>query len=328
MTTEIFQATTTDDLARVFALRWKILREPWGFPRGSEQDPLDASAVHAAARHTPTGDIVAVARLHFHGPVEAQIRYMATEPACRNEGIAARLLTFLENHAHQHAVKRIFLHARDNACGFYEKCGYLNEGPIGHTFADIPHYRMSKNLEKPGQLTVFSDTRAGRWLRTREAVITTPNRQSCKWEFVSRTGTGGACYVVARIPGDEPAIVLVRQFRIPVQNYVIEFPAGLIDTGEDENSAALRELAEETGYHGKIVQTGPRVFNSPGLTDEWVRYFEVTVTGHTQTAHDPDEDIQVLLAPEKSLAAWLRHKHAKGDAIDAKLWSFAVNGSS
>ena len=77
-----------------------------------------------------------------------------------------------------------------------------------------------------------------------------------KWESVSRTGCGGAVVIICRlVPSDE--IVLVKQFRPPAGNIMLEFPAGLVEEKEDPAVAAVRELEEETGFKGKVKKILP-----------------------------------------------------------------------
>jgi ADP-ribose pyrophosphatase len=67
-------------------------------------------------------------------------------------------------------------------------------------------------------------------------------------------------------PNDEPRIVLQKQWRAPIDQIVIEVPAGLMDHDETPQTCALRELKEETGYVGELVKdksfdVGPVMFN-------------------------------------------------------------------
>ena len=58
-----------------------------------------------------------------------------------------------------------------------------------------------------------------------------------------------------------PELVLQKQFRPPINKVVIEVPAGLVDAGETAAQSAVRELREETGYRGDVVEMSPVMFN-------------------------------------------------------------------
>lgn len=55
--------------------------------------------------------------------------------------------------------------------------------------------------------------------------------------------------------------MLQKQFRPPINKVVIEVPAGLVDAGETAAESAVRELREETGYHGEASEISPVMFN-------------------------------------------------------------------
>ncbi len=163
----------------------------------------------------------------------------------------------------------------------------------------------------------------GKWLKFCEREISNQQGKTKKWEYVTRRNTTGACCIVAETGGDEPRLILVKQFRPPVDSPVIEFPAGLIDSGESAADTALRELEEETGYTGKVLDVGPAVYSSPGLTDESVVWITVEVTGRKESRPSTDEAIEVIELPLKTLRAELQKLAGHGALIDAKLWFFA-----
>ncbi|MCZ6672873.1 MAG: NUDIX hydrolase [Verrucomicrobia bacterium] len=163
----------------------------------------------------------------------------------------------------------------------------------------------------------------GKWLNFYEISFTNSAGEPGEWEYAARIGSEGAACVIAIKDEAEPQLILIRQFRPPIGNYAIEFPAGLVDSGESIESAALRELEEETGYTGDVLHVGPPIFSSPGLTDEQVSLVTVKVTGQNETRHEPDEKIEVLTVPLKDLMKRLSGFQAEGTALDAKLWSFA-----
>jgi len=158
----------------------------------------------------------------------------------------------------------------------------------------------------------------GAWLNLKQKKL--PNGKV--WEYAERKNLTGACGIIATTAENE--IILVRQFRHPVGTYVVEFPAGLIDEGESVESAALRELQEETGCEGEIVQVGPTIYSSTGLTNEAIVMVEINVT-HQGIAHpEEDEDIEVVRYKLTELKEKLKIHRKNGDLLDAKLASFAI----
>lgn len=65
-----------------------------------------------------------------------------------------------------------------------------------------------------------------------------------------------------------PELLLQKQFRPPVNKAVIEIPAGLVDAGESAAESAVRELREETGYHGEVSEVSPVMFNGKSTGEE------------------------------------------------------------
>lgn len=96
-------------------------------------------------------------------------------------------------------------------------------------------------------------------------------------------------------------IVLVRQFRYPINAYVYEFPAGLVEPGEDMAQAGIREIYEETGlsFTPKVTQ-GPYTrpfFTTVGMTDESCGTIYGYCSGTPSNDHQEEsEDIQIVLA--------------------------------
>ena len=95
-------------------------------------------------------------------------------------------------------------------------------------------------------------------------------------------------------------IVLIRQYRYPLGDYIYEFPAGLVEPGEDVREAGIREMFEETGLRFIPSEGGDferPFFTTVGMTDESCAmvfgYCEGTPTNANQEAA---EDIQVVLA--------------------------------
>lgn len=114
---------------------------------------------------------------------------------------------------------------------------------------------------------------------------------------ISNNNTPDAVAILATY---ENKLVLIKQYRYPVGDYIYELPAGLIDEGEDAVAAAKREMFEETGLEfvpSPLQFLNKPLFSSPGMTDETcaviVGQCYGTPTNHNQ---EDSEDIEVVLA--------------------------------
>ena len=109
-------------------------------------------------------------------------------------------------------------------------------------------------------------------------------------------------------------VVLVRQYRYPLGDYVYEFPAGLVEPGETMTDAAVREFHEETGLHLKVVladdmYTKPR-FTTVGMTDEACGMVYGYASGVPDNRfEESSEDIQVVLADKKEVRRILKEEN-------------------
>jgi predicted GNAT family N-acyltransferase len=128
-----------------YALRWRILREPWGQPPGSEKDEFEDRAIHLAA-WDDAGGLIGVGRVHRVGGDSGQIRYMAVDLGQRTHGVGKAILRELEVRAVAAGMQKIKLNSRQDAVPFYEKYGYQILKPAPTLFGQIPHFEMWKRL--------------------------------------------------------------------------------------------------------------------------------------------------------------------------------------
>ena len=146
----ISKPETRKEYKQYYHLRWKILRAPWNQPEGSEIDEIEDLCVHLMVIDTNSENknkIIAVARLQFNSNTEAQIRYMAVAGEYEKQGIGRSLVKTLEQHAQNASCKKIVLHARQPAIGFYQKLGYRIIKKSYLLFDEIQHFKMIKQLE-------------------------------------------------------------------------------------------------------------------------------------------------------------------------------------
>ena len=128
--------------------------------------------------------------------------------------------------------------------------------------------------------------------------------------------------VVVIVPLDgEGNVLLVRQYRLPVRQLLLELPAGGMDSGESVEEAVQRELQEETGQRAGHLERLAAFYASPGYCDELMHLFLATELEPSPLAADSDESIEVVRMPVAEALALVE----RGEICDAKtiigLWA-------
>lgn len=147
-------------------------------------------------------------------------------------------------------------------------------------------------------------------------------RRRLGWEYVEHRTAKESVMVFAHTP--EGGVVLVEEFRPAVDAAVVCLPAGLVgDEGpEDPESAARRELSEETGYEATTLRLLGRGPGSAGMSSEIVSfYYAPDVRRVGQQGEREREEIRVHVVPVAALAEWARAREAEGMLIDPKVWA-------
>ena len=146
-----------------------------------------------------------------------------------------------------------------------------------------------------------------------------------QWEYAERIRGRNPVGIVAVTEAGR--LLLVEQFRMPLQRRVIELPAGLVgdvagQEAESLETAALRELEEETGYTAasiEVLTVGPP---SSGLANELITL--VRARGLKEDGRgggDGTEDITVHEVALAALPAWLAARAREGLLVDPKVWA-------
>ncbi|MGO3731904.1 MAG: NUDIX hydrolase [Vagococcus sp.] len=139
-----------------------------------------------------------------------------------------------------------------------------------------------------------------------------PNGKMSKRELVFHNGAVGILAIT-----NEDKLVLVKQFRKPLEKSILEIPAGKIEKGEfSPIETAKRELEEETAYQSKTIKEIARFITSPGFSNEELILFEAT--GLTKVANPlPQDDDEFLELVELTLED-AKEKIAIGEICDSK----------
>ena len=124
-----------------------------------------------------------------------------------------------------------------------------------------------------------------------------PNGSTGELEMVRHPGAAAVVPFLSDPYGDDPQILLLRQYRYAAEDYLYEIPAGRLDPGENPIDCARRELKEETGCTAERVEPLLTFYTTPGFTDEKIHLFMASGLAHGQTGKESDEFIEVQTFP-------------------------------
>lgn len=177
-------------------------------------------------------------------------------------------------------------------------------------------------------ITTLADTK---YLKLYNAEYTNKSGKPRNWTIASRkdlntlknnyfngTEDNIDAVIIIATHTDEDKIVVIKQFRVPLNDYVYEIPAGLIDCGEDFETTVRRELKEETGLQLLEIdynKTKPKAYISAGMTDESAALVYCTCLGEISKDYlEPDEDIEIMLLSKQEAKSLI----SSSEKIDIK----------
>ncbi len=116
-----------DDFKAYYALRYKVLREPWGHPKGTEKDDLEPLSEHFMAVNEK-GQILGVVKLYEESLNVGHVSHLAVAPAWQRQGIGQMLVQAVEARARQRGFHTLGMMSRATTTAFFEKYGYHLKG--------------------------------------------------------------------------------------------------------------------------------------------------------------------------------------------------------
>lgn len=144
--------------------------------------------------------------------------------------------------------------------------------------------------------------------------IKLPNGITGEYSYIKHPGAGLAVPVTA-----DGKFVLVKQYRFAIQRYLLEFPAGTLEVGEEHDVTIKREIAEETGCSASKWQYLGGFYICPGYSDEIIHSYLAQDLKKLEypPAQDEDEEIEVVLLSREEIETMLRSQSAD-TSLDAK----------
>lgn len=127
-------------------------------------------------------------------------------------------------------------------------------------------------------------------------------------------------------------LVIIKEFRVPINKYIYELPAGLVDSDDDNfEKTVIRELKEETGLDIVEIKkdlSSNQVYLSPGMTDESAAFVYCICEGEISKDYlEDDEDIEAILVSQEEAKEILKNEETPLDIrVYLALQSFALMG--
>ena len=116
-------------------------------------------------------------------------------------------------------------------------------------------------------------------------------------EMIRLSGASAVVPFLGDPAGDDPQLLLIKQYRYAANGYLYELPAGRLEPGEAPEDCARRELREETGCSAERVELLYTMYTTPGFTDERIHLFMATGLTHGETGHESDEFLTMETVP-------------------------------
>ena len=149
----------------------------------------------------------------------------------------------------------------------------------------------------------------GRAVKLRVDTVRLPNGRETSREIVEHSD----CVAIVAID-EKDNVLLVKQFRQPVEKALLEIPAGGIEPGEDPVTTVRRELREETGYLPRKVERFGGFYSAPGYCTEYLYLYLATDLISSPLSAEDTENISLIRVPAAQIPSLI----TSGSICDAK----------
>lgn len=165
----------------------------------------------------------------------------------------------------------------------------------------------------PG-LVVSREVHRGRVITVAAETVRFPDGSTGTLDVVHHPGASAVLPVLGAMDSEDPAILLIRQYRHAAGTWLLEVPAGRLDAGESPDACAHRELREETGCTASQMLPLTTILTTPGFSNERIHLFIAAGLSRGESSREADEFIEpVTLSLSDAL-----EKVRIGEITDAK----------
>jgi ADP-ribose pyrophosphatase len=168
--------------------------------------------------------------------------------------------------------------------------------------------------EKPDAQIASKELYKGKIFTLDRDTVRFPDGTVAEMDIIRHPGASAIVPFLSDPQGEEPQLLLLRQYRYAAGGYIYEVPAGRLDGDESPADCAVRELKEETGCTAEKMEPLFTMFTTPGFTDEKIHVFMATGLSHGESAREADEFADVVIMPLAEALELIR----VGEIMDAK----------
>jgi ADP-ribose pyrophosphatase len=149
----------------------------------------------------------------------------------------------------------------------------------------------------------------GKIVNLRIDTVELPDKKYSKREIVEHPGAVGLIPIT-----EDNCVVLVKQFRKPVEKFLLEIPAGKLELNEEPRETAIRELKEETGFEAGKIEYLLEFYTSPGFSNEKIHLFLATDLIEGEATPDSGEFVEKVKISIEDLLKMVD----RGEIVDSK----------
>src|SRR5215475_5341209 len=137
----------------------------------------------------------------------------------------------------------------------------------------------------------------GRIIAVDTDTVRFPDGSTGELDMIRHPGASAVVPFLSAPDGNDPQLLLIKQYRYAAEQYLYEVPAGRLEPGEDPRDCAIRELREETGCRAEALDFLTTIYTTPGFTDERIHLYMATGLERGDTAHEADEFMTLETMP-------------------------------